>query len=774
MSSAPYSAELCCELHRLVREANMKVRWVPPRHEEGDLLDLEFTGVWPETTGRARFRMEAFVGGGFAGQVYKCRLEGIEPGNGGTAPLTVGQTYALKILVPPSRFSVMFRNLVYSLGFQAPFSSQHLASACRYGLLWQKLIGIAMGAKYGLPDSVPEPHASFYDPKLRAWGEIQEWVEGRTWRLEPDTSLKKRRRWRELAPRDTGSPEFVAKRQFMSALVDLLHDMGAVELARQYEWWTLKSQPNVLKRRESDSDPSSGLCAVDFRAGLALLPFVPMSPADVRLILAGMRRGSLVQFDRCDFARLQAFADRHPQWMGGHRAMIGQLIEYGGAYRRAVPDIAHQGFRLLVSADLRRSVRSGLTEAYLSAGLLDRGFAEMLRESPLRFCVFHFFGAVPVLGRLLREVWGRAAFRAHVGLICSSPDYFRRWARAGIARRLIRWHRGGRAGEARVRYLLDHPPMFWAQRLTIGFLPAGVHRAIAEPAYLLARLRGAWRFVRNFYANAAFREKWLTALIRDGYEDGMLDLEERDEILARVKDPYIVKYLKSVAVHFATLPLTQIVSVIVGITAALWIWLAAGQEERDVASAVAAFGVVILAFQIMLISPGSIARGLYVLYLVRRDRDFRSYAIAAPLSFVKYIGYLAFPMQMLTVYPALSRFMASRWATQAVHIVPVFGEKGALLEHFVFDAFFNVPMAFGRWASKRVRGVLDIWLMAGLLVLGIVFPCCGVEWTSRGGLNIVLAVTVIFILPRVLFYPVMTRRKRAEARGTNGGVDRPA
>jgi hypothetical protein len=51
---------------------------------------------------------------------------------------------------------------------------------------------------------------------------------------------------------------------------------------------------------------------------------------------------------------------------------------------------------------------------------------------------------------------------------------------------------------------------------------------------------------------------------------------------------------------------------------------------------------------------------------------------------------------MVRQYPALSRLMAGRWAKSMVHIVPVFGESGGLLEHAVFDLFFNLPLSIKR------------------------------------------------------------------------------
>jgi hypothetical protein len=86
-----------------------------------------------------------------------------------------------------------------------------------------------------------------------------------------------------------------------------------------------------------------------------------------------------------------------------------------------------------------------------------------------------------------------------------------------------------------------------------------------------------------------------------------------------------------------------------------------------------------------------------------KDRSFKDYNIAVFLGFFKYIGYLAFPIQMTYKYPELARFMAGHWATEAVHIVPVFGERGALLEHWVFGLFYNWPITIRRRMLSRAQ-----------------------------------------------------------------------
>ena len=47
-------------------------------------------------------------------------------------------------------------------------------------------------------------------------------------------------------------------------------------------------------------------------------------------------------------------------------------------------------------------------------------------------------------------------------------------------------------------------------------------------------------------------------------------------------------------------------------------------------------------------------------------------------------------------YPTIARFMAAHWATEAVHVIPVFGEGGALLEHKIFGVFYNWPLTIRR------------------------------------------------------------------------------
>ena len=714
------------------------------RHDPGDRLELELLGVVPARRGRAVLEVERFVGGGFAGQVYRTRLLSLEAEEGPLAGLEIGRTYAAKVLLPPSIFSLTFRNFLFFLAYQGPFLAACHPAAVRTGVLWQKLIRRAAARRFGDEAAVCDTFATFFDPELRAFGEVNEWVEGRTWKLEVDDRLFSRWDFDGEPPVDHPSGELVHKRRFMARLVALLHEMGAPELARQYEWWTCKSQPNALKRLGRSESPAAGLTAIDFRAGLALLPFLPMSPADLPLVVRGLRHGRIVQFDRPDPARLAAWLEDNADDLEDLRPAVEELQRTEPIHRASLPDVTHHGLRLLTDPDLRRSVREGTATAWEHEGRVDAAGAARLKRCPVRFLLAWSLSCVPWLGRRLVRLWGHAQARAHACACAKSPSYLWRAMRGARIDALLRWERRGRRSDEALLRLVDRPVRFWAQRLTLGWLPASWHRAALEPRWAWGRIREKVGYLYRFLREPGFREEWLLAEVEAGRAEGMLTDEEAARIEAQVRDPFIQKYLRCLAVHLCTVPITQVVMVVAGVSVGAWVYLS-GEGDWD-AAMMAGLGAAAL-IQLMPISPGSISRGLFVVYLMIRERDVRNYYIAAPVSFIHVVGYLAFPLQMVADNAALARFMAGRWATRLTHAVPVFGERGALLEHAVFDLFFNLPLTVKR--SFRLRPVR--WTAAALAALAVAAVLCfaGVVsvWEWRQPVVRMEAVTVADSVP---------------------------
>ena len=693
-----YSVETCRQLAEQFRKERILRPMRVGRYDPGQRPTYEVTGIAPARGATVSLEVEQFVGGGFAGQVYRAKVLEVE--GGPVEGLTAGGRYAVKVLIPPSTFSRKFRDAIYKLGFQGSFSPQCNPAAARAGALWQKLIRRGARIRFGDERAVVDVLATFVDRLLGSCGEISEWVEGRNWQFEVDDQLDARRRWRrgpEAPARPLGSPEYRAKRTFMAEMAALLHEMGAHEPARQYEWATCKSQPNVLKRADREGDPAAGLTAVDFRPGLALLPLLPMSPGDFKLIVKGIARGSLVQFDRGDLGTLQRFIDAHAEDFADLRGALEELRAAERAYRDSLPDITHHHVRLFYSGRLWSRIIDAEVTGWQLRNVTDEAATTALRRSRFKAVVFALVGLVPILGRRIRKLWGRADLRRHHAALLGGGDYPRRAFRAHFAERLIDWHRAGRISAAEAGTMPARPqrqlPWRFAVHLMLSLLPAPLHRMLTDRRYAAEKLHFVFvRPIRLFFDPAA-REQWLRDMVAEGRKKHMLSEEDAGRILSRIKEPFIQKYLKALAVHVCTLPVTQIVSVAI---AAIWVLT---HPDRPTAW-VEGLGIIGL-FQVVPVSPGSLVRGLYVLYLVIRERNFRDYNIAVFLGFFKYVGYLAFPIQMAYRYPALARFMAGHWATEAVHFVPVFGEHGALLEHGVFDLFYNRPLTIRRRMRTR-------------------------------------------------------------------------
>jgi len=696
------------------------------RYDAGQELTYEVTGVNDSAIAKVRLEIDKFVGGGFAGQVYRVKIRDIDSESPSPGGLEAGKKYAMKILVPPSSGSLAFRNIIYRIGFQGPFQLQVNPAAARAGALWQKFIRRAAGVKFGDEGSVVDIHATFIDRTIGSCGELSEWIDGRVWDFEVDNHLdllKQHFKGKKVDESLLGSPEYRAKRQFMASFVKLLHEIGAHEFARQYEWGTCKSQPNVLKRNDAGDGPADGLTAVDFRAGLALLPFLPMSPGDIPLIFKGMARGSLVQFDRGNLQTLQRYIESHEETFADMAPAFEELKSAEETYRNSVPDITHNHAKLLYSGKLWSTmIDSNITASHVR-GTADEAFVASLRQNRFKALMFAAAGTIgalcfgaavatfiwacfagvmswplgagvvllaiiaPRIARAIRPLWGDSTYRKHCRGVLTSWRYAKSAFKGKLLEKLIDWHRDGRVSDDRATRLAGGTWGLLGHAI-LSFAPVFIHRGVTDWRYVQDKLH--YIFVRpvRLFCNAEAREQWLREMLAAGRKNRMLSDEDAALIESQLSDPFIQKYLKSLAVHVCTLPITQIVSVAI---AAIWVWT---HPERPGAWK-EGLGIIAI-FQVTPVSPGSLTRGLYVVYLAVRERNFKDYNIALFLGFFKYVGYLSFPIQMAYRYPALARFMAGHWATGAAHVVPVFGEHGALLEHAVFGKFYNAPLTVRR------------------------------------------------------------------------------
>ncbi len=714
------------ELHRPLRRG---------RFEPGATLSYAVTAVGSSAQAQVALQVKRFVGGGFAGQVYQ--VEVLKVKGRAIEGLDVGAIRAMKILIPPSRFSQVFRDALYWVGFQGPFQLQTNPTASRAGALWQKFIQQAAEIRFGSRATVTDICATFVDDQLGSCGELSEWIDGRTWLLEVDDHLDLLKKWRKGRVKDDpnlGSAEYRAKYHFMTDFVAMLHEMGAHEFARQYEWTTCKSQPNCLKRKDAGDAPDAGLTAVDFRAGLVLLPYLPMSPGDFKLIAKGIGRGSLVQFDRGNLDTLKKYMEAHPKEFSEMWPLFEELKAAEAVYRSSVPDVTHNGVRLLYSGKLWSQIRASSITGWRVTNLIDTACEATFLKSPVQALVFVFMSLLGLAGKAValaglvagfgcavfswplwhaavlmlvdglvlsavcragRKFLGHTGWRTHYQSLVTQPVYLKKALQGKVLESAVKWLRAGRVTQDTATAIVAKFGLFLIH-LPLSILPAGLHHFLTDLAFAKERL--ALIFVRplRLYFDSELRNQWMLDMLDEGQKKHMLTDEDATTIRGQLKEPYIQKYLVSLVVHLMTLPVTQVVGLIISVI---------NWQARNLAwdEALAQGTLIMGTLQIVPLSPGSFCRGLYTTIIAIRDRNFKDYNIALFLSYFKYVGYLAFPIQMTYHYPALARFMAGHWATEAVHVVPVFGESGALLERWVFNLFYNWPLTLRRRMQHRAQ-----------------------------------------------------------------------
>ncbi len=105
-----YSVEVCKELEQRFLRAALHRPMRVGRYGAGTELTYDIARVAEASEGLVRLVVEDFVGGGFAGQVYRVKVVDIDCEPGVKLGLEVGGVYAMKVFIPPKGFSRLFRN----------------------------------------------------------------------------------------------------------------------------------------------------------------------------------------------------------------------------------------------------------------------------------------------------------------------------------------------------------------------------------------------------------------------------------------------------------------------------------------------------------------------------------------------------------------------------------------------------------------------------------------------------------------------------------------
>ncbi len=215
-------------------------------------------------------------------------------------------------------------------------------------------------------------------------------------------------------------------------------------------------------------------------------------------------------------------------------------------------------------------------------------------------------------------------------------------------------------------------------------------RLLAAVRNSIKRMKEALRLARDPVA----RSVWLVEQVDTGLEESRISEEEAMRIRSQVNDPDVQLYLQCFFVHICTLPITTITVICFSVIYSL----VHGLDMMDTLRLIIAWSAL---FAVLPISPGSISRGLYVVWVAWRRKLAARLRIALALSFWRYVGFFSFPLQMVQAFPALSRFAASLWVARLIRLIPHYGKTGGLLEHRIFDLLFNLPLTIGRLRRER-------------------------------------------------------------------------
>ncbi len=407
------------------------LHWSAPRtgYLPGEEIERSVYGPEGVLLGRFTFTIRHSPGSGFAGQVYQA-----VPRPPGPFPPFV----ALKVLRPRSGWKLWVRETLFRLCFQASFAPRLREEAVRSGLGWQAFLRVATRLEFGTSNAVARPYGYYWDADLSSFAEVHEWVDGREALSEPDDQILAR--WLHRPDALPPENEMARKKEFMDALASLCRRLGAFGLARQYDWWTLVAQSNVLTCTPSawpDEDdpghnpsragvpvyaPGGDFTAVDTRPGLAILFFLPLSPAHARIIWEGLRRGVLVHYDEVDFGKLVLYLKSHPG-LDVLLPAVETLASVDTAYRALLPNLWHNHLHFFTDPDLRLRPRRALAADWKRLGQVDLATAGTVPMRPILFYSLAFLGLLPFTGSFLARLSGNASYRAHLHAVITSSAY---------------------------------------------------------------------------------------------------------------------------------------------------------------------------------------------------------------------------------------------------------------------------------------------------------------------------------------------------------------
>ena len=653
----------------------------PRGYTAGMLIERLVYGLDGRSCGSEQFRIHRAIGSGFAGQVYQAAPAG---------HVLSAQKVALKVLFPRSRWKDMFRSALFRLSYQTAFAPRLCEEAVRAGLAWQQLIRVGAGIELGSVEAVVRPLGYMWCNALCSFIEIQEWIEGRS----PRPGLPAR-----------SFDEVQALHTFMANLARLCKRMGALGVARQYEWYTFVSQANVLVR---EVIPAGMLpfVGIDWRPGLAVPFFLPLSPTHARIIMKGLGRGRLVHYDEVDFALLDEYVQTHEEMFLAHLDLINQLKSDDALYRARLPDLWHRVPRLLNHSMQTHDLRQASVQNWLTMGYITPRTAMQWERSRAVFAAAFLLDNTPLIGKVLMRLSGRPDYRKHLRLLFVDSVYRRETCAAWQRDDVADWLASGRITASRAGRLQLRFGHYLLEKLGLSWLPAGWHRLATDSA---ARQDWVRRLIKNplrLLFRPAYRSIWLQDIIRRQRAGGMINTGQARLLGEQTREPQAASFIADAAFTAGLDLFSRLVYLLLSLygltTRNFWPLLIA------LLGPVPPSGAVRFVFAMQ-----KLAR-LLPSTVRRRDWAFlRAQLVGVTIAPWRWVGNLYAPVEMFLYYPLLSLLLANYFLSKMVNAIPVLGGNSKLLAFWIFYLTYSLPLSISAglgqsFVSEKKRFNIDV------------------------------------------------------------------
>ncbi len=618
-----------------------------------------------------RYRLIARLPGGFAADVWRA------------TDLGSGRPKALKLFTAQhgavNRCKKRLRDLTHAIWFQSPYPYSHLEDAVRSTLLARKLLHRLSMIEFGAP-CVVDAEGYFWERGARSFGLVLEWLEGRgpVYR-SPDRDLI--RRWLDSSiPRHHEVPSWLHRLREWMAWADRcgFHEHVAQIYAGERwggAWLSLTNVKQAL-RPSAPGAPRQGhtLWWIDLEP--AFPHVIPCFWFHVRLSLASLRRGTFPSFDRIDTWQLRRrIAAYH---LGGRcfkremTELIGWSDRLAAARRRydnARIDLCRHHTRLLDDPTVPTAVRrSWIAHWHRCGDCSGRGRA-ILRRSRSAYWSSYLLEWLPWLGRTIRRLLWREAFRRHYWRLASDNAYLHRIIRQWATEQLGVWRTEQRLASFKRRA----PIAAWLRHAPRALLPIKWHRFTTDRAYR----RGVRRSVRRFlteltYRRHIYQQAFLNILHRER-RSGKLSAHQMASFANAIRHPALACYLEGQYLYL--MPKLLLYPIALGCAIA---------------------GIALRSPQLLLATLflGGIYREIITIILSARYPRV-PLGLAAAIAWLPKVGNLACLIQMSRGLNAQARSLLyifiRKSVANATKLVPFLGGEDTLLEYYAMRVLIDLP-----------------------------------------------------------------------------------